>query len=134
MVYQVLGHIADLRLKVSAKTKENLFKQALKGMMSILKEKPSEKEKIQKEIEIKSPDLVSLLVDFLNEALYEAYANKAIFPAVEFEVFEENKLKGKIFGYKAKEGFDKDIKAATYHEAEIKEINGNYEVMLVLDV
>lgn len=134
MVYQVLGHTADLRLKISAKNKEGLLKEALKGMMSILKEKPSEKKEISKEIKIESPDLVSLLVDFLNEALYNACANKAIFSAVKFEFFSDTKLKAKIFGYKIEDGFDKDIKAATYYKAEIKEINGNYEVILVFDI
>lgn len=134
MVYQVLGHTADLRLKISARTKEELFKQALKGMMSILKEKPEKKEKISKEIEIKSPDLVSLLVDFLNEALYSAHANKAIFPEVEFEFFGDTKLKAKISGYKIKDGFGEDIKAATYHEAEIKKENGNFEIVLIFDI
>lgn len=134
MAYQVLGHTADLRLKISAKNKEKLFKDALKGLMAILKEKPEKKEEISKEIEIKSPDLVSLLVDFLNEALYNAYANKAIFSAVEFEVFSENKLKAKIFGYKINDGFDKDIKAATYHKAEIKKENGNFTATLIFDI
>ncbi len=134
MAYQVLGHIADLRLKVLAKNKEELFKQALKGMAEVLKEKLPEKEKILKEIAVDSADQTSLLVDFLNEVLYDAYANKAVFQAVEFEVFEENKLKGKIFGYKVKEGFDRDIKAATYHGAEIKKTDGNFEVILIFDI
>ena len=75
-----------------------------------------------------------MLVDFLNEVLYDAYANKAVFQAVEFEVFEKNKLKGKIFGYKVKKGFDKDIKAVTYHGAEIKKTDGNFEVILIFDI
>ncbi|OGZ31743.1 MAG: hypothetical protein A3H02_01610 [Candidatus Niyogibacteria bacterium RIFCSPLOWO2_12_FULL_41_13] len=134
MAYQVLGHIADLRLKVLAKNKEELFKQALKGMAEVLKEKLPEKEKILKEIAVDSADQTSLLVDFLNEVLYDAYANKAVFQAVEFEVFEKNKLKGKIFGYKVKKGFDKDIKAVTYHGAEIKKTDGNFEVILIFDI
>lgn len=134
MVYQVLGHTADLRLKISARTKKELFKQALKGMMSILKEKPKEKEKISKEIEIESFDLVSLLVDFLNEALYNVYANKAIFSAVEFEFFSENKLRATISGYKIENGFDEDIKAVTYHEAEIKKIDENFTATLIFDI
>lgn len=133
-MYKIIGHTADLRLKVSAKSEKELFKEALAGMAAILKEKPEREEKISKEIEVESPDSISLLVDFLNEALYNAYSEKAVFPDAEFEIFSENKLKAKISGYKIKEGFDEDIKAATYHEAEIKKENGNFAVTLIFDI
>ena len=133
-MYKIIGHTADLRLKVSAKSKKELFKEALAGMAAILKEKPEGEEKISKEIELESPDQASHLVDFLNEVLYNAYSEKAIFTESEFEFFAETKLKAKISGYKIKEGFDEDIKAATYHEAEIKKENEDFKVTLIFDI
>lgn len=136
--YEILGHTADVRLKVFAGSIEELFREALLGMMGILKEKKEKPEgkclKSVKKIYIESSDQTSLLVDFLNEALYNAYANKEICVWAEFETLSENKLSAKIFCCKIKGGFDRDIKAATYHEAEIKKIGNNFEVTLIFDI
>lgn len=134
MPHQQLSHTADVRLKVSAKNKESLFKEALKGMMGILKEKPEKGRSTSQEIEIESFDQTSLLVDFLNEGLYNAYSEKAVYYDAEFTLFGNNKLRAKLIGYKIKDGFDEDIKAATYHEAEIKKENENFTVTLVFDI
>jgi len=37
MPYEILPHTADVRLKASGKTPEELFSEALKGMMTIAK-------------------------------------------------------------------------------------------------
>lgn len=133
--YKILGHTADIRMKVEADSLPELFVAAIEGMNSIIKEKREERrEKSKKIIEIQSPDKTALLIDFMNEVLYLSQANKEIYNEVKFLEFSETALKAEIFGVKVEE-FDEDIKAVTYHEAEIKKNEkGNFETIIVFDI
>lgn len=153
--YQTLSHIADIRLRVEADNLSELFVAAIEGMNSILKAQ-SVKRKAQNKIivGIQALDVTALLIDFMNEVLYQSQTNKEIYMEVKFLEFpffaeassdaeiladmsagkSKTALKAEIYGQKVEE-FDEDIKAVTYHEAEIvKNEKGNYETMIVFDI
>jgi SHS2 domain-containing protein len=133
---EILPHTADVRLKVFGKTKEELFKNAMLGMAKILAKSPKSKLKIKNlKLKIKSPDINSLLVDFLSEILYQSQINHAVFKEVNFSNFKETELEAEISGFKIDE-FDNDIKAVTYHELEIKKspTGGFFETIIVFDI
>lgn len=135
MPYKIKEHIADIRIAVRGKNLEQLFTDAFLGMMYILK--PVQKfspEKIEREISLESMDTTALLVDFLNEILSLANANKESYTHVIFYKIQPTSLRAKIFGITA-ESFHRDIKAVTYHEAEVKQIeDGAWETTLVFDI
>jgi SHS2 domain-containing protein len=134
--FEILPHTADVRLKVFGRTKEELFKNAMLGMAQILAKSPKSKLKIKNlKLKIKSPDINSLLVDFLSEVLYRSQINKAIFLAAKFSKFSDSELEAEISGFKIDE-FDNDIKAVTYHELEIKKspTGGFFETIIVFDI
>lgn len=131
----MIGHTADIRLKIEASTLPELFEVAVEGMNSIIKLKvESSKLKVKRFLEIQSVDKTALLIDFLNEVLYQSHVNKEIYIEVKFLEFSETALKAEIYGVKIEE-FDEDIKAVTYHEAEIvKNEKGNFETVIVFDI
>lgn len=140
--YKLLSHTADIRLKVEGDTLPELFSAALLGMSGILKpdfcQKSAESRRahfpLVCEISISSPDATALLVDFLSEALTFSCEKKAVFCQVEFAEITDNSLRAKIYGGKVNK-FDEDIKAVTYHEAEIKKNKkGNLETVIVFDI
>jgi SHS2 domain-containing protein len=137
--FEILPHTADVRLKVFGKTKEKLFQNALLGMAAILKESPIKNKKLFKiKIGVKSPDINSLLIDFLSEVLYRSQVNKAIYRNVEFSKFSDTEIEAEIFGFKV-DAFDEDIKAVTYHELEIKKTpptggDDGFEAIIIFDV
>ncbi len=133
--FKILPHTADVRLKVIGKTKEELFKNALAGMAKILKKTAKEKKPIKTKINIQSPDINSLLVDFLSEVLYQSQINHVIYGEVKFSKFSDNELETEIFGFKIDE-FDEDIKAVTYHELNIKKSPANdfFETIVIFDI
>jgi len=74
------------------------------------------------------------LVDFLSEVLYQTQVNKEIYNKVEFKKLTDTELEAEIFGQKV-EGFGEDIKAATYHNLEIKQKErGGWEAIVLFDV
>lgn len=132
--YQMLGHTADIRLKIEASTLEELFSVALEGMNAIIKKESVSDGGSKKMIEIKSVDATALLIDFLNEVLYQSHSSGELYIRVDFLEFSDTVLKAEIYGNKVKE-FDEDIKAVTYHEAEIiKNEKGDYETIIVFDI
>lgn len=117
--YKILEHTADIKVKALGKTKEELFLNAMKGMTAVLRPQvQSPKSKVQNKIKVESLDLNSLLVDFLNEVLYQGQVNKEAYNDIKFSKFSDKELEGELFGNKI-ELFGEDIKAATYHELEI---------------
>ncbi len=133
MKYEVLSHTADLKIKAYGKDEKELFSNALLGMSENMKPELKE-EKSEREIEVASLDKAALLVDFLNEVLYLSQTNKEAFFKVDFSEFSETSLKGRISGKKAKK-FGEDIKAATYHNLNIRQKqNKLWEATILFDI
>lgn len=133
----MLSHRADLRMRVDGLTLAELFQSAFDGVMHVLKEKkpPQETAKIfKRRIKISSADESALLIDFLNEVLYSAYSHREIYLSVAFKKLSGIELEAEIFGIPVQD-FDEDIKAATYHEVEIKRDEaGKWTTVLVFDI
>lgn len=131
--YEILGHTADLRLRVTGATVEELFLNALAGMAHIMAPDVASGE-TPRQVRISSADMNALLVDFLNEALYFSNVYKEVYPDAIFSVLGETELEAELKGAPVHE-FEEDIKAATHHEAEIrKDPAGYYEVTIVFDI
>ena len=133
--FEILPHIADLKVRVLGKTKEELFLNALLGMTGGLKpEIKKPEEKVGRNIRIKSPDLAALLVDFLSEVLYLIQVEKAIYKDIKFKRLSENELEAEIFGQKV-ERLNEDIKGVTYHDLDIHQREDeSWEATVLFDI
>jgi len=119
--YQILEHKADLKIKAFGKDKKELFLNAMLGMFEGARYKPELKAKSEKrKISIKSQDLPSLLVDFLNEVLYLCEVNREVYYKVFFINLTEKELEGILVGKKLKR-IGVQIKAVTYHDLDIQQ-------------
>ena len=97
--YKILEHITDLKIQGFGKTKEELFLNMLKGVISSLKVVLKD-DKMKRKIKVESTDLDALLVDFLNEILYLSQTNKEIYNDVKFNKFSERELQAELIGNK----------------------------------
>jgi len=146
--FEIIDHIADVKVKAFGKTKQELFINAVKGMIKILQpEIQNPNVKCQRKIKIKSIDENSLLVDFLSEVLYLIQTNKEIYNEVKFTRFGPSTdstsspqacsgqiaLEAELFGNKV-ESFGEDIKAVTYHGLEIEKNKNGYQATILLDI
>lgn len=135
MSYEILRHTADLRMRVKGRTLEELFSDAVRGMMSVLKpEVPQEGTRVRRPIQLEANDQTSLLIDFLNEVLTSAHIRREIYAVVLFRELAPIALHADLYGVPI-DKFDEDIKAVTYHEAEVKKNRkGELETTLVFDI
>ncbi len=135
--YEILPHTSELRLKVQANSLPDLFRYALEGMNSVLKNSYLNnivENNTRETIEINSQDSSALLIDFLSEILTLSHSRKAIFNKVKFIIFNDKYLSMEISGNES-DGFDEDIKAVTYTETNIiKNKGGLFEAIIVFDI
>ncbi|WP_323789583.1 archease [Psychroserpens sp.] len=121
MSIEYLSHTADIKMLINAETLEGLFKNGVKGMCNILKEgfcESSHKIDTKVMIEIAATDNTSLLIDFLSDILAQSYIENVVFWDIEIIELIEYKIRAKLSGTQV-ETFDEEIKAVTYHEANV---------------
>ena len=132
-MYAIEEHTADLRLRVRASSLEELFTDALQGLMTVVDPEGATAESVSAGISIEAPDPTALLVDFLNEALTRAHVDRQRYARVTFERLTETALLACLEGVRVAR-FGEDVKAVTYHDAEVREEDGTWSVVLVLDI
>ena len=137
MKFEFLPHTADIRMKLEAETLPLLFEAGLPGMGEILKEDHCSQNSnwdIKKISTVRAPDVTCLLIDFLSEVLSFSYTEKAVFCELTWLEFSEHLLSVEIMGSGIK-GFSEEIKAVTYHEADVKlNTSGLWETIIVFDI
>ena len=135
MPWTILEHTTDVRLRVEGDSPEELFTDALAGLTETAESSfADEPEAIERRISVESPDLTALLVDFLNEVLHRMHTHKAAFKDVRFVELKEQSLAAVLEGRRVT-GFDEDIKAVTYHEADIvRDADGTLHTNLIFDI
>lgn len=135
MPYKILGHTADIRLSVEGRDLEEIFKDALKGMVFIAgPREPEDSKKTKRRIRISAGDRTALLIDFLNEVLFGMEKNYEFYTDVDFKELSPIKLAAELKARPAIR-FERNIKAVTYHEAEITENESGFlSTTIVFDI
>lgn len=139
MPFKLISQDLDIKLIVSGKTLQDLFKSALRSVVFCLKPEilKLHKKNLQEKqkIKIEAADINSLLIEFLSKILVQVDVGSTVFADISFAVFGENFLEGEMAGVKA-DDFKQEIKAVSYEEIDIKRspISGLYETVLVFDV
>lgn len=142
--YEILEHTADLKIKSYGKTLPEVFVNMAQGLASQqlgvedLSE-AGEADSGWEDVAVEADGLESLLVDWLNEILYRSDVSQKVY--LDFGLsgggleFSESpyKIKTKIRGVKIAQK-KLEIKAATYHELEIKKTDGGWEATAIFDI
>ena len=134
-VFEFLPHTADVRMRVAAPDLPALLGDALRGLMAVLGPHPESDQPARRLIAVHSADLTALLIDFLNEALSLALTNLETYDelvVVDLDV-EAAVLHAELAGHRVS-GFDDDVKAVTYHEADLVRDGGGWQSLVVFDI
>jgi protein archease len=131
-MFEVVPHTADIRLRVSAPTLEDLFRDAMHGMYAVMHAHPGD-ERVERIVHVNdSADTTALLVDFLNEVLHRAQVAHEMFNGATFTHLDATSIEATLTGVPAT--FEEDVKAVTYHEAEVRKVGDQWTTMLVFDL
>jgi len=130
--FEELPHTADKAIKVYGSTLEDIFVNAAFGMFSLMVDPQEIKVEVSREVEVSSFDPESLLVKWLNELLYLQEMEGELYRDFEIIYLDGKRLKARVWGGKGHPTKAK-VKAATYHNLEIKDVGKGYEAAVVFD-
>ncbi len=140
MGFEYLGHTADEKIRATGKTLEEALSNAVLGVANMVvpieKIEPREK----REIEARGVDLESLLYDLVDNTIFLVDVEGFVPCRVErLEVGKEGRemvARGVLVGDLLSRGYERGVvpKAATYNDMGIREKNGEWELVFVVDI
>ncbi len=139
--YEFLYHIADAKFRAFGLTLEEAFENAGLALFNVMIDTSNLKASEERRVELTSPDIKMLLVDWLSELLYLFEVDEIIFSEFRIEKIKKTgesfSLKGTASGVPidlSHHKFDTQVKAVTLHELEVEQDEtGRFRVQVVVD-
>jgi SHS2 domain-containing protein len=135
--YEVFEHTADIGLHVYGSTLPELFIHAAQGMESLMVAPEQVEVLVSREIEVEGHDNISLLIGWLNELIFLFDTEYLLFRQFQIDVLTETQLKARAFGesYDAqRHDLSSAIKAVTWHEAAVEQMDDGYKARIIFDI
>jgi len=134
--YEVIDHTADIGIAAYGSDLNFLFANAAVGMLSLMIKTETMRHDVAKAISLAAEDSETLLIEWLNELLYIIYTEHLVL--YKFDIFiDKGRLTAKCSGQRLEPGsycFIREIKAATYHNLEIVNQDGEYSARIIFDI
>jgi SHS2 domain-containing protein len=130
--FREVSHTADWELEVWAPDLGSLLEQAARGMYYLTGLKLSSHPRLTRKMDISFLEPETLLIDFLTELIYLTESEGLAFDEFDFR-FTGDQLIALVHGAKI-DSLSKEIKAATYHNLEIREFGDGLVANIVFDV
>jgi len=137
----MLEHTADVGFEVEAGSLAGVFEAAAAALLHVLFEGRLPRQGRRGErLALTAPDLETLMVRWLDELIYRVQTLGEVPVRTRVRlgaVPEEQRLEAELDLLPFEEAHDRfagEVKAATYHALEIKQIDGRYRARVILDV
>lgn len=135
--YELIDHTADIGIKVYGRDLMELFRNAAFAMFDIMADLEGLKTSVTVEVRKSAPNREELLVEWLDDLLYNFYIKGLIFNEFEIMELDDKHIAGRAFGRHIGENRSRlktEIKAVTYHELKIEEKDNIWQTQLIFDV
>ena len=135
--YELIDHTADIGLRIFGQDLSDLFRNAGYALFDIITDISKVSPRQKRRFSLQRDCMEELLVEWLNRLLYVFDTEQLLFSS--FHVFEitDTRIEAEAAG----ELYNKDIhpvktevKAVTYHNLNITEVNGVWQATTVLDI
>jgi len=137
MPHQVLEHTADLRVRIFADNLAALFSEAAAAMYHQIVRTKYIDESQKTILRVSGYDLTDLMINWLRELLYFWTGRSLIVTGTRIRSLNDTMIKADIFYVRFDPGRDivhNDIKAVTFHGAEVKKGDKGFEITVIFDV
>jgi SHS2 domain-containing protein len=130
-MYRWIEHTGEIELEIEDESPEAVFTEALVAFGDLLTEERGG-EPVTHQVDISAPDLPALLAEWMNELVYLADTDGFVPERVERLTFIASGLHAKIGGQRHIPR--NPVKAVTYHDLEMQDVEGVWYARVVLDV
>jgi SHS2 domain-containing protein len=135
--FEKIDHTADIGVRAYGKTLEQLFANAASGLISLLFGNNPPEALSEITAEIKGSDHEEMLVNFLEEILYQMNVNRFVSAEAAIVHLEENYLTMRLKGEplsETKHSIHYDIKGVTFHLLEFEKTDDTQTVQVIFDI
>ncbi len=135
--FEVIEHTADIGIVARGATLVEAFEAAAEGMLSLMVDSGTVESRAWLERRVEADDHEGLLVAWLNDLL-AVLAVESFVPGVfVVDQISPGRLRATVHGEPIdpdRHRFRRDIKAATYHMVEVKQVDGGWTAQVIFDV
>lgn len=134
--FEIIDHTADVGIIAYGADMKQAFANAAKGLFSLITELDDVKEVLHRDAELTATDEESLLVEWLNELIYQFDTEGIVFKRFDIIELENTRLKARSYGErvdKSRHRLKMGVKAATYHMLKVERGDGG-KVQVLFDI
>jgi SHS2 domain-containing protein len=134
--FEILDHTADVGIIAYGADMKQAFANAGRALFSLITELDEIKEVLHRDAELTATDEESLLVEWLNELIYQFDTEGIIFKRFDVSQLDNTRLKARGYGEKVDKSRHRlkvGVKAATYHMLEVVK-NDGFRVQVLFDI
>jgi len=131
--FEEIDHTADIGIRVWGQDLAELFANAAYGMFSLMLDVECLPQTLSRAVEVESPDVETLLVDWLSELNYRRELTGEVYNRFDFQEVLPTRLKATVAGTNGVQP-RRVVKAVTFHDLAVKETPEGYEAAIVFDV
>ena len=132
MTYHFIDHTADIGIRVVSGDLRGLFEEAAQALVDIMGAR-STKGRDHERISVEGLDQTDVLVRWLQELLYRIEVKDLRISHVEVLEVNSKGLTALVCGTKTRTELQQEIKAVTYHNLEIQEVDNHVEITIIFD-
>ncbi len=135
--YEVIDHTADVGIRVRDKTLPLLFERAGYALFDMMVELCHVKKVVAETILVEGMDLPELLVSWLNHLLFLRETKNLLFRKFQVHELTGISLRATAWGEEfdpERHEFYREIKAATYHNLDLRKQEGLWQAEVILDI
>lgn len=135
--YEVFDHTADAGLRVRAATLAELLQPATEGLYAVIGQLVPGEHPETVAIDLTDDDLSNLLRDYLAELLVIFERDQRIVADLSVTGFDRGRLQATVTTRRLdrdRSVLHREVKAITYHELDIRPIDGGFEATIIVDI
>ena len=135
--FEIIGTTADVGVVARGATREEAFVNAARGLFNLITDPETVRPAEPYPVTCEGISLEGLLVAWLNELIYLHDANHLLFRRFEVKISDDLRLEGTAWGEPIdadRHPLNTEVKAATYHKAQVVEGPSGWEATIILDV
>jgi SHS2 domain-containing protein len=131
---EFLDHTSELGLRVRAPSLAAVMAEAARGLAELqLRGQPIAGARSWRRLEVEARDREALLVDWLNELIFQAETDHWIGIDFEIEAVTDTAMSAGVWGATTVEA-PSFVKAATHHGLVVRQIDGGVEAEVIFDI
>lgn len=135
--YRLIDHTADFGLEIFGRNPRDLFEQSAMALTDLLTDPSRLTGRNQRTLAVDGSDWEDLLINWLRELLYLYNGESQLVAGVDIETIEATRLRARLITddyQEARHEIRNEIKAVTYHQLEVKQMDSVWRARVIFDI